>query len=262
MIAGDPPPALPSVGATRPAARGALAFRPRLAPTLLLVALLALFLPLADWQWQKAERKAALQALADARRHAAAISLPAEPITDAEAWRYRRVRLVGEFVAGNQILLDNQVRHGQVGVSVLTPIRLSSDPPLHVLVDRGWLPLPPGRRDLPAPPVPAGTVELTGVAVPPPARVFQLAADTAAPGGNALWQTVDLGRYRSSSGLVLQPLVVRLDPEAEHGFAREWPRADERHERHRSYALQWLGFALAAIGIWVWYSLRRRAEDA
>jgi surfeit locus 1 family protein len=55
----------------------------------------------------------------------------------------------------------------------------------------------------------------------------------------------------------LQPVVVHLDPGAPGGYVREWPRPDERAERHRSYALQWFGFALASVAIWGYFLLRR-----
>ena len=40
-------------------------------------------------------------------------------------------------------------------------------------------------------------------------------------------------------------------------YLREWPRPDERADRHRSYALQWFGFAIASLGIWVYFLWRR-----
>jgi len=50
---------------------------------------------------------------------------------------------------------------------------------------------------------------------------------------------------------------VQLDPGAPGGYVREWPRPDERAERHRSYALQWFGFALASVAIWGYFLVRR-----
>jgi surfeit locus 1 family protein len=246
-------PALPNAAAHPRALR----FRPGLWPTVLLLALLPVFLSLADWQWQKAERKSSAQARLDQRHGQAPISLPPTLVADAEALQYRRVAARGHYLAERQILLDNQVRHGVAGVSVLTPLALDGAR-LTVLVDRGWLPTPADRRQLPHPAVPAGTVDIKGTLVLPPTRFFRLGAETASAGGDAVWQHLDLTRYRELSGLTLQPLVLRLAPEAGHGFLREWPRPDERHDKHRSYALQWLGFAVAAVLIWGWFGLRRQ----
>ena len=61
-----------------------------------------------------------------------------------------------------------------------------------------------------------------------------------------------------TAGFPLQPVVVQLDPaSAAGGFARAWPRPDERLEKHLSYALQWWGFALATVAIWIAVNLRR-----
>jgi surfeit locus 1 family protein len=58
--------------------------------------------------------------------------------------------------------------------------------------------------------------------------------------------------------VALQPLVIRLDADQPDGYLRAWPRPDERIERHRSYALQWFGFAASTVGIWAWTGFRRR----
>ena len=55
----------------------------------------------------------------------------------------------------------------------------------------------------------------------------------------------------------LQPIILQLDPAAPGGFVRDWPRPDERADKHLSYALQWFGFAATTVGIWVWFLLRR-----
>ena len=43
------------------------------------------------------------------------------------------------------------------------------------------------------------------------------------------------------------------------GFVRDWPRPDDRKERHLSYALQWYGFAASAVLIWLALAWRRPA---
>lgn len=234
-----------------------LRFRPGLWPTLLLLVLVPSFLSLADWQWRKAERKSTAQALLDHHQAEAPLSLPSTPVTDPEALQFRHARVRGRYVAAGQILLDNQVRSGVAGVNVLTPLALEGGQ-IAVLVDRGWLPSPADRRQMPHPAVPPEPVEVDGTLVLPPSKFFRLGAETAGPGGDAVWQHLDLPRYQELSGQKLQPLVLRLAPQAEHGYLREWPRPDDRHERHRSYALQWLGFAVAAVLIWAWNGLRRR----
>jgi surfeit locus 1 family protein len=226
-----------------------------------MLALVALFVSLGQWQWNKAERKAAAQALLDTRAGEAAVSLPAMHIADADTFHYRRVSVRGQFRASGQILLDNQMMGEQVGYRVLTPFVIEGGK-TEVLVDRGWVAAPADRRMLPEAVNRAVSPELTfitGTAALPSYKHFALAADTAAPGENARWQFIDLDRYAREAGIDLQPVVIRLDHDQPHGYLRAWPRPDERHERHLSYALQWFGFAASTVGIWAWFGFRRKA---
>lgn len=74
-----------------------------------------------------------------------------------------------------------------------------------------------------------------------------------------VWQNLNLARYAKAVTFPLQPLVIQLSPEsAAGGFAREWPRPDERIERHVGYALQWWGFAAVTVVIWLVVNFRRQ----
>lgn len=221
---------------------------------LLLAVLLPVFVSLGLWQWNKAEQKLQLQGELDRRSGEPAIAMPTTAV-DGEALRYRRVILRGTFDAGRQILLDNQVHQEQAGYHVITPLRIAGSE-LHVLVNRGWLPAPADHSIVPVAAVPAGEVELSGLAVLPPHRFFNLAAQPSS-GWAPVWQNLDLERFRQSVAYPLQAVIVLLDPESPGGYARQWPRPDERAERHRSYALQWFGFAATSLGIWGYFLVRR-----
>lgn len=224
-----------------------------------MLALVTLFVSLGQWQWGKAERKEAAQTLLDRRAGEAPVSLPTTRIEDAEAFHYRRVTVRGHYRADGQILLDNQMMGEQAGYRVLTPFVIDGGQ-IEIMVDRGWVAAPADRRSLPEAVnravLPAPT-SITGTAAVPSRKHFALAADTAAPRGNARWQFLDLERYAREAKVDLQPIVIRLDADQPDGYLRVWPRPDERHERHLSYALQWFGFAASAVGIWAWFAFRR-----
>lgn len=222
---------------------------------LLAAALAAAFLALGFWQLRKAEAAEALQASLAACARAAPAEMPVTPGA-APQLRHRRYVLRGEFDAAGQILLDNRIHQGRAGYRVLTPLRLDGAD-MHVLVDRGWVPASPDRRELPAVAPPAGHVVVTGIAVEPPARVFTLGDPVMILPTARVWQQLDFARLHGVLGVPLQPVVVRLDPGAAHGYVRDWPRADERAPLNRSYAWQWFGFALAAPAIWLFVASRR-----
>lgn len=221
---------------------------------LLLAVLVAVFVSLGLWQWRKWDAKTTLQAELDARSRSALVTMPGTPVA-AESLRYRHLLLQGEYDADRQILIDNRTHQERAGYHVVTPLKLAGSD-LRVLVNRGWVPAPGDHARRPEAPVPAGSVEVTGIAVVPPQRFFTLAAQPAT-GWEPVWQNLDLERFRSTSPHPLQPVVIQLDPEAAGGFVRDWPRPDERADKHLSYALQWFGFAVSSIGIWAWFLLRR-----
>ncbi len=221
---------------------------------LLLAVLLPAFISLGLWQWNKAERKTAIQAELDLRSHDAAIAMPISGI-DVESLRHHRVRLRGSYDAAHQVLIDNRLYQEQAGYHVITPLRLSGSGTL-VLVNRGWLAAPADHQQLPPAAVPVGEIELTGIVVVPPQRFFNLAPQ-ASSGWEPVWQNLDLARFHELLAAPVPALVVQLDPDAPGGYVRDWPRPDERAERHRSYALQWFGFALASLGIWIYFLVRR-----
>lgn len=210
---------------------------------------------LGHWQADKAERKQTAQARLDRLGHDAAIDLGITPV-DADVLHGHPVRLRGTFEPEHQFFVDNRIHRDQAGYHVLTPLRLDGGT-LRVLVNRGWIPALARHSDVPRVDTPTGLIELRGVAVVPPQRFFTLGAEPDSAGWPAVWQNLDLARFTRLAGQPVQPVVVQLDPSAPAGFAREWPRADERYERHLSYAYQWYGFAVAAGLIWFALAWRR-----
>lgn len=217
--------------------------------------LLPAFLALGFWQLRKAETATALQTALEDCARAAPGEMPVTPV-EATQLRHRRYVLRGRYDPAGQILLDNRIHRERAGYHVLTPLRLDGAD-MHVLVDRGWVPAAPDRRTLPEVAPPPDRIVVTGIAVEPPARVFTLGDPVAILPGASVWQQLDFPRLRAALGRPLQPVVVRLDAAAEHGYVRDWPRADERALRNRGYAWQWFGFALAAPAIWLFVVLRR-----
>ena len=228
--------------------------RTALIGAIVLAVLLPTFISLGLWQWNKAELKQALQAERDQHARATPIPLPADPEA-ADRLRHHHLTVRGTYDAARQVLIDNRLHEGVAGYHVLTPLRLA-DSDRYVLVNRGWLPAPPDHRIRPAAPVPTGEIEVSGIAVLPPERFFNLAAQPTS-GWDPVWQNLDLERFRGLLPGQLHGVVIQLDPQTPDGFGRDWPRPDERIERHRSYALQWFGFAIASVGIWLFLLFRR-----
>lgn len=221
---------------------------------LLLLVLVPAFISLGLWQWNKAQAKLARQAELDALSQGPALAMPMEPAS-AESLRHRRFALQGEFDPARQILIDNRVQQGQAGYHVVTPLKLAGSD-LRVLVNRGWVPAPADHSRVPEVPPPAGPVSITGVAVVPAERFFTLAPAPAAR-WEPVWQNLDLQRFRAGVPYALQPVVIQLDPDVPGGYGRDWPRPEEGADHNLGYAMQWFGFAVASLAIWLYFLVRR-----
>jgi surfeit locus 1 family protein len=84
----------------------------------------------------------------------------------------------------------------------------------------------------------------------------------ATPGGGDKWPRVlnypEQTTVEQALDHKVLPGLVLLDQDQPDGFERVWQaRIDMGSERHLSYAVQWFGFAIAAIALFVVLGFRR-----
>ncbi len=227
-------------------------FTPSLIPTLAALVMVLLTLYLAIWQQGRATQKRALQAEFIARTVAppVVISSTLSYIENVEGYRYRIAIARGEWVAKNQLFIDNKVNeNGVVGYHVITPLKVDNGS-LTVLVNRGWIartakyPLPP----LALPPL--GMIEVHGLLTIPSQRFLELSAHSAE--GN-VWQNLTIDRYRAATNARVLPFVL-LATEATPpniGLASQSERPDAGVEKHIEYMLTWYSLAATLVLLWV-----------
>lgn len=220
-------------------------FRTHLGLTAVLAALAIGFVLLGNWQRERAHAKHAEQAAFDSAPVVASLE---DALPD-----WTRTVLDGRLDPVRHVLLDNKLHGGRPGVHVLTPFELASGGDT-LLVNRGWLPLPPDRSSLPDVQTPTGPVTLAGRLAPlsRPGVVIgepvQLDKDT--------WPQLvvypEHDRIEAALGTSLYPKVLYLDADAAGGFSgRDWTPFTMGPDRHRAYAVQWYGLALAAATTWL-----------
>lgn len=200
---------------------------------------------LGNWQLERAGEKKARQALFEARLAEAPLRLTGA-VPSPEPLLYRRVQAAGEWIGDKQIFVDNQILAGRAGFHVLTPLRLAGSGDA-VLVNRGWV---ARTRDYPSPPpveVPAGRVEVQGIATRPPARYLELSPRTVA--GN-VWQNLSIERFAAHSGLALLPVVILAETPAA-GLVAMTETPDAGIAKHQEYALTWFSLAATALALWL-----------
>jgi surfeit locus 1 family protein len=230
-------------------------FSPTLFAVVLTIAAVLLFVRLAFWQLSRMAEKDALQA-----KYAAGQRAVVE-LTEANAGKltqYQRVSARGHYVSAHQILLDSMPSAmGVPGYRVVTPFELEQGGWL--LVDRGWHRPGATRSDLPDVAVGENARTVTGQLSVLPRPGVRLAAvpDT----GNGWPRVLNYPEQTTVEQALdhqVLPGLVLLDTDQPDGFERVWQaRIDMGSERHLSYAVQWFGFAIAAIALFVVLGFRR-----
>lgn len=230
-------------------------FAPTLFATAITIAAVVVFARLAFWQLGCAAEKNAMQA-----QYAAGQQQVIE-LTSANAatlTQYQRVRARGHFDSSHQILLDSMPSAmGQPGYRVVTPFELAQGG--WVLVDRGWHRPGATRSDIPDVKVAEDSRTVAGQLSVLPRPGVRLAAGD---GGGTAWPRVLNYPEQATIERALErkvlPGLVLLDADQPDGFERVWQaRIDMGSDRHFSYAVQWFGFAIAAIALFVVLGLRR-----
>lgn len=229
---------------------GPFAFKPSRWPTLGAALLIALTLFLGRWQAGRAHEKEALQALYDARTRETPVVLTGS-VESAEPLLFRRVRASGEYRAGEQIYIDNQVHAGAAGYYVITPLALRDGSVL--LVNRGWIARGPHYPEPPPVAVPPGTIEVAGLATLPPRRFLELGSQVIA---GRVWQNLSIERYREVTRARALPVVVLADLPGD-GLAAVREQPDTGVAKHQEYALTWFSLAATTLVLWIALNIRR-----
>ena len=220
-------------------------FVPTLVPTLAALGVLCLMLYLGHWQQGRAVEKRALQAEFESRAAALPVALGAE-IRDPLALRFYRARTQGEWMASEQIFVDNKFDNETVGFHVITPLKIEGTN-RYLLVNRGWVPRAASYPAPPSIPVPPGSATVEGVLMLPSARFLELSEATVQ--GN-VWQNLTVERYRTMSGRDVLPLVLLANTAtAPLKPVSELP--DARAEKHVEYMLTWYSLAATVVVLWV-----------
>lgn len=169
------------------------------------------------------------------------------------------VTVRGTFEAQGQFYVDNRQEAGQPGVHVVTPLRIAGTD-TRILVNRGWAPWVQGRKVLPVVDLPAGEVQVRGVAAVPVNKNFFLMPEHA-EALPRLWERLDLERFTAESPFPVQPVVVLQDADdTPGGLVRHWPPPEDRVAKHQSYAMQWYGMAVALVAFYAFATLKRKTS--
>jgi surfeit locus 1 family protein len=215
--------------------------------------LVALFAGLGAWQISRGlEKRADQQMFQDE--------------TGFSAWRdgmeirpYQRLKATGHYDGNHQVLLENIIVNSRYGVYVITPLEGMEDEPV-LLVNRGWVESPPNAApDIESLDVPTDRVTVRGRAGSLP-RAGMKMGDAFGPGDawpkGAVYPS--LREVAAALGRDVQPFVLLMDQEEEHGFLRHWVPTEFGPGKHFGYALQWFAMGAVLSGLLVWNYRKKR----
>ena len=220
--------------------RASRRFRPTLWGTAAFIAGVAAAVALGLWQLDRAQQKETLAARQTELARAPALRIEKESSLP-QALELRQVEAYGRFEPGGVVWLDNRRRKGVVGYEVVMTLRISPSG-ARVLVNRGWIAGTGDRRRLPMLTTPEAELRVSGRAVIPGKRIFELGGDAEQ---GRVWQNLTIERYRQRIGVDVLPFMIEQSNDTGDGLLREWPAPDRGADINRSYAIQW--FALAAL---------------
>lgn len=149
---------------------------------------------------------------------------------------------------GNQtFFIDNRLKNGMVGYEVLVPVATNYG---IVMVNLGWIPSRGLRAELPELRLPT-TNEFQGILYVPKDNV--MVSETNFDYGRfpVLIQQIDFIEIEKHLGRDVLPFTVRLMPDENSTFIRDWQVVVMAPERHLGYAIQWFGLGIAALTVFL-----------
>ena len=230
--------------------------------TIVYLVLLVVLLSLSHWQWRRAEQKQQWLQQREVALQAEPVDLSAIGAKYQESLCYRKTKLNGYYDTDHQFLLDNQISEGKAGYYVLTPLKLINSNKA-VLVNRGWIPLPVNRIELPILPATNLRINAEGRINDFPTVAIKL-KDAEIPTANwpSIVQLVDVTVLSKKLGYPLLDFQVELDEHEPDGFKRTWQIATVMQpEQHIGYALQWLALALTLTALYIGYGFIKKHND-
>lgn len=230
-------------------------FKPTLKATLITLIFTIACIKLGSWQLNKAQFKLSLQAQYNKYENDPAVNLPTN-FSNLDEMRYKKVRVSGNYLPQYQILLDNQFDGERAGYYVLTPLAIGDSENI-ILINRGWIEASENHSQVPEVRTPITPQIVEGFIWVPSNKFYTLEKKTNSKEWNKVWQNIDLDLYARLVSKKVLPIILKMSPNNEGGFARNWVRPDDRIQKHLSYGYQWYGFAIASILIYLYLGFKR-----
>lgn len=164
---------------------------------------------------------------------------------------HQRLKVAGSYDTKHQFILNKIIVNDRYGSYVITPLVIDGDAPA-LLVNRGWIQK-------------TGTnIEALELDAPGEALTVRGYVGSLPHPGYDKGKLIhpSLEEMAATLGRSVQPFVLLMDRQEQHGYLRHWVSNDFGPGKHFGYALQWfaMGAALAAILVWNFRKKRHLAR--
>ena len=242
-------PTDPAESTSRPRTSYRFLFQPKwIAFHLLVVFLVVVMVNLAFWQLRRLDQRQRFNA--EVRAHTdqpvAAFESITANLANPATIEWRAVRVSGTYVTGHEFLVVNRSQNGDTGRNVVDALRLADGSLL--LVNRGFVPISTA-----VPPVPSGTVSVTGRLRVSEHRTTGQPEDQSVTGLTEIHRIEVDVLAKQFEAKVLPMYVDQLESTPADAKALQpiTPPDTSDEGPHLSYTIQWFIFSTCAIAGWV-----------
>lgn len=235
---------------------GAYSLRVQPLAMLLTLAAFCTLIKLGVWQLQRAEQKQLLQTRAEQLSKQPPVATSA--LFSGQALAQAQYRQSGQLLFQYAQLLDNRIHGGMAGYHLVVPFQPDDSAHL-LLVNLGWLPMGQDRRQLPEFSTIEHQVMVAGRLKSLDQQLMLLSEQSLPlqPQFPLRIQRIEIDKMQQWSGRKVAPWLLLLDENLEWGYPRSWPVINMSPAKHKGYALQWFGIALALLVLAIRWMVKR-----
>lgn len=210
-------------------------------PPLLVLAILLfpVLVSLGIWQLGRAEEKRNIEAMLNERQSQPPVNL----VQQTQMPPFTRVIVQGAFDNSRIWLVDNRQRDGRPGFEVVQPFVVSTG--LEVLINRGWLPAPEKREQLPDIKLLEGNQTIFASVVMPTHHPM-LSAKSKEPGWPKIITQIIPEEMQVQSEMT-PDYYLNIDPASPGALRTEWQAVNMKSSKHTGYAVQWFAMAFVLL---------------
>jgi surfeit locus 1 family protein len=171
--------------------------------------------------------------------------------------RHYKATAKGSFLNEQCFFVENVIFKGKPGLYVYCPFRIEDDSRV-LLVNMGWMNKLYNRLQLPPYQLSSNVISIEGVIADPRSKpVVTSGTDKPNIELDNLWAYFDFDSLRQQTGLDFYPVEFQLTTQIDTLLQRDWPEFEAKIGMHIGYAIHWAAFALATLGLFLKFNVKK-----